>query len=119
VLVGTGEGVGASVDQNTGVLVGLVSLGVGVQVGGHVGCGVQVGVGGPVATGWGVDACVSRYDRSSEITMYAPAPNSHITARARPARMAICRLVMMHLHRGDTTNLSTYHHYNTLSLGLQ
>jgi len=106
VLVGTGEGVGASVDPNTGVLVSLVSLGVGVQVGGHVGCGVQVGVGGRVATGWGVDACASRYDLSSEITMYAPAHNSHITARARPARMAICRLVMMHLHRGDTTNLS-------------
>lgn len=91
-LVGTGEGVGVSVDQNTDV---LVSLGVGVQVGGHVGCGVQVGVGGRVATGWGVDACASRYDLSSEITMYAPAHNSHITARARPARMAICRLVMI------------------------
>ena len=104
--MGTGEGVGAAVAPNTGVLVGWVSLGVGVQVGGHVGCGVQVRVGGRVATGWGVDACVSRYNLSSEITMYAPAHNSQITARARPARMAICRLVMMHLRRGDTTNLS-------------
>jgi hypothetical protein len=51
VLVGTGEGLGAAVGQNTGVLVGWVSLGVGVQVGGHVGCGVQVRVGGCVATG--------------------------------------------------------------------
>jgi hypothetical protein len=108
VLVGTGEGVGATVAPNTGVLVSLVSLGVGVQVGGHVGCGVQVGVGGRVATGWGVDAGASRYDLSSEITMYAPKPRTHTTARPKTASIAICCLVMVHLRKGNT--ISTLHY---------
>jgi hypothetical protein len=125
VLVGTGAGIGATVGQNTGVLVGLVSLGAGVQVGGHVGCGVQVGrgvqvgVGGPVAAGWGVDACVSRYDLSSEITMYAPKPRTHTTARPKTASIAICCLVMVHLRKGNTMSTFPSHHYTTLGLSFQ
>ena len=114
--MGTGEGIGASVGQNTGV---LVSLGVGVQVGGHVGCGVQVGVGGSVAAGWGVDACVSRDDLSSEITMYTPKPRTHTTARPKTASIAICCLVMVHLRKGNTISTFPIHHYTTLSPSFQ
>jgi hypothetical protein len=113
VLVGTGEAVGVSVGQNTGV---LVNLGVGVQVDGHVGCGVQVGVGGRVVAGWDVDACAPRYDLSSEITIYAPAHNSHVTARARPVRMAICRLVMVHFQTGNAISTVPHLYHSTLKL---